>query len=419
MAGSAFADPDTKTPSGGYRDSLGNPTEPAILLPDIEDRNTEKDAVFSTSPLGWLHDGADRAKQAIEDATGLKLGAVYAQVFQGITDSIDNQDNTGTASTLDLLGTWGLINKGQPTEGQVVFHAQSRWDYGTTGPENLGARSLGSVIGTADTFSENDDLFIMRNLYWRQGSSEAGWVYRVGKITPDALLSSSPYLDSQTTFLTSGGTGPFAIALPDSGLGTVGAWYFNDRAALAGLVSDANGDRTDRGDIDDGDFFKAAELQVKVAPLTPDAPYSKLTLWHTDGTDDGEASNGSFGPDGWGFYAMHQQELTDDGRAIGILRYGKSFDDSAVYEQQAGVHFLLKEPRLSTRLKNDLVGVAFNWAESPVEGSRSEYDIEAFYRFPLFPDVDTTLSYQSVINPALTREVDHASVFSLRVRVVF
>jgi hypothetical protein len=212
---------------------------------------------------------------------------------------------------------------------------------------------------------------------------------------------------------------PAAMALPDSGLGAVGAWYFNDRAALAGLISDANGDRTDTGDIDEGDVFKAAELQVKIAPMTPEAPFSKLTLWHTDGTKNGQASNASFGLDGWGFFAMHQQELTADGRALGIFRYGKSFDDSAVYEQQAAAHFLLYEPRLLTRLKNDAIGTAVNWAKAQGAGSRSEYNAEVFYRLPLFPEVDTTLSYQSVINPALTREVDHASVFSLRFRVTF
>ncbi len=55
----------------------------------------------------------------------------------------------------------------------------------------------------------------------------------------------------------------------------------------------------------------------------------------------------------------------------------------------------------------------------PVEGSRDEYNVEVFYRFPLFPGVDTTLSYQSVINPALNPNFDHASVFSLRLRSVF
>ena len=48
----------------------------------------------------------------------------------------------------------------------------------------------------------------------------------------------------------------------------------------------------------------------------------------------------------------------------------------------------------------------------PPFGSRDEYNLEVFYRFPLFPGVDTTLSYQSVFNPALNTEFDHAHVFS-------
>jgi carbohydrate-selective porin OprB len=65
------------------------------------------------------------------------------------------------------------------------------------------------------------------------------------------------------------------------------------------------------------------------------------------------------------------------------------------------------------------VGIAFNWAELPPSETRSEYNVEAFYRFPLFPSVDTTLSYQSVIRPALDRDNNHASVFSLRIRTTF
>jgi hypothetical protein len=299
---------------------------------------------------------------------------------------------------------------------------EGRFDYGTRGPEDLGTFSLGSLIGTSDSFSKYSPAFILRNLYWRQGSPEAGWVYRIGKISPDGLLGSSAHISPFLTFLPSGGIGPFSIALPDSGLGAVGAWYFSDRVALAGLVSDANADRFDFGDIRAGDFFKAVELHVKVAPRTPKAGYSKLTLWHTDGTEDGLPTNAEAGPSGWGIFLKHEQELTADGRAIGILRYGKCFDDSAVYDQQAAAHFLLYEPRILTRLKNDLVGVAFNWAQPTTISSsdtRSEYNVEAFYRFPIFPNVDMTLSYQSVINPAFTRDVDHASVFNLRIRTVF
>jgi hypothetical protein len=114
-----------------------------------------------------------------------------------------------------------------------------------------------------------------------------------------------------------------------------------------------------------------------------------------------------------------EQELTDDGRAVGIFSYGRSFDGSAIYRQQAGVSVLLYDPSDPIRIQNDLVGVALNWVESVVIGARDEYNFEVFYRFPMFPHVDTTLSYQSVIHPALTTSIDHASAFSLRLRTTF
>ena len=52
----------------------------------------------------------------------------------------------------------------------------------------------------------------------------------------------------------------------------------------------------------------------------------------------------------------------------------------------------------------------------PASGGRLESFILSRYRFPLFPDVDTTLSYQSVINLASTRDPDHAPAFSLGLR---
>jgi porin len=146
--------------------------------------------------------------------------------------------------------------------------------------------------------------------------------------------------------------------------------------------------------------------------------YSKLTLWHTDGTKDDLPANGSNGPSGKGFFVKHEQELTADGRAIGILRYGKSFDDTAFYKQQASANFLLNDPPGPSRIRNDLLGVTFNWTDA-TNGVRDEYNLEVFYRFPIFPLVDTTLSYQYVVAPALDLGIDHASVFSLRLRTSF
>ena len=130
-------------------DSLGNLKEPSTLLPQIDARGTQKDSIFAASPLGPLHDSTSKWKQELYNKTGLRLGFALTHVFQAITDSLPDQDEAGTASTSDLLGSWELINRGKPTVGKLVAHAQARWDYGTTGPEELGFNSLGGVIGTA------------------------------------------------------------------------------------------------------------------------------------------------------------------------------------------------------------------------------------------------------------------------------
>jgi porin len=426
VAGSSSAsaqEPSGNAPSNNSQqssqDAFSGPNEPVSRLQQVDVLRVPDDALFPVSPLWRFRHCTERAKQHLYDATCIKTGVILADVFQGISDALPGQDYLGNATTFNGIAKWELINRGEPEEGALWAHAESRWDYGSTGPEELGTNSLGSAIGTADTFSRYDVAFVLRNLYWRQGSLDAKWVYRVGKITPDAMLAQSEYLDPLSTFLPSGGTGPFAIALPDSGLGIAGGVHLTDRVILGGLVSDANANRFDFGDLGAGDYFKAIELQAKVFPRTAEAPYSKVTFWHTDGTQDGQPLNGELGPEGWGFYIVHQQELTCDGRAIGILRYGKSFGGSAAYEQQAGAHFVLNEPRIFSRFKSDAIGTAFNWAKLPVPGTRDEYHFEVFYRFPLFPDVDTTLSYQSVFTPALSRDIDHASVFSVRLRTTF
>jgi hypothetical protein len=312
-----------------------------------------------------------------------------------------------------------LINRGKPTLGKIGFGVEGRWEYGTTGPQNLGFVNLASQMGTGNAFSEYRPAFIVRNLYWEQGSKKAGWAYRIGKITPDAILATSRHITPVTTFLPNGGTGLFSSGYPDSGVGAVGVWYPTERIRLLALISDANADRFDFGCPGCGQYYYAFEVGAQIAPKTEKAEYSKFTIWHNDGPRDGQPINASTGVEGWGWTAKLEHEFTDDGNLVGIARYGKSYDDSSLYKQQAGLHFLLYDPPGPAGLQNDVVGVAGNLVQATAEGARDEYDVEAFYRFALFKGLDTTLAYQYAINPALTREIDHAHVLSLRFRAVF
>jgi hypothetical protein len=411
---------DAKPAGHGYPVGAlsSDPEDPGNLVPGIQERRTQKEAIFPVSPLHRLHELTDRGKKALYDATGLKLALAYTQVFMALSESLPDSDSWGTNSNVDFVANWELLHRGKPTQGAVTFHYQGRWDWGTLAPETLAAESLGSLLGTANSFAPYTPAFLIRNLYWEQGSKEAGWAYRIGKITPDAMLGNSAHMANVLTFMPTANFN-FSMAVPDSGLGAAAAWYPHDRIRVMGLVSDSNADRQDWGHLSEGDFFKAVEFAAQLAPRTEKAGYSKLVVWHNDGTRDGSSSNGNLGPNGWGFLVKLEQELTADGRAIGIVRYGRSFHDSGFFKHQASVNFLLYDPPPLNRIKNDVIGVAFNWVRPTPTVSRDEYDIEIFYRFPLFPLVDVTLSYQSIFNPVLDPDNDHASAFGLRLRTTF
>jgi porin len=396
-----------------------DPQDPANQLEIIRQRNMHREGLIPFSLLQPFRDGFTEFKDTIYDATNLRLGMSFHHVSQTASKSMPGTAHHAETTDFDFVGTWELFNQGTPYQGDVVFGVEGRWDYHTIGPQNIGFASLGTAGGTANSFSAYNPTFLLRNLYYRQGSPEAGWVFRFGKITPDSMLATNRHITPNTTFLPNAGTGLFVNSYADSGLGAAGALYFGDsaNAYVAGLISDANGNRYDWGDLGESDFYKAVEFGLKIAPLTEKASYSKFTLWHTDGTSDGKAINANTGKQGWGYSAILTQELSEDGNLVAVGRYGQSFGGAAIYDQQAGIHLLQYQP--FGKFDNDVVGLAFNWINSTFAGTRDEYNVETFYRFPLFPDVDATLSYQGVINPAFNTTFDYASVFSLRLTSSF
>jgi hypothetical protein len=283
----------------------------------------------------------------------------------------------------------------------------------------LGGGSLGMLQNTGNTYDKYVPVTIIRNLYWQMGGTKSQWALRFGKLTIDGILGTTRHLTPTTSCLTFACTGAFAIALPDSALGIVGVWHFNDRVKLLASIHDANGDRHDLGDITEGDFFTALDLGVKIAPRTEKAGYSKLTLWHSDGTSDGRPINGSTGKKGWGYYLLHEHELSEDGNKVAVFKWGQAFDGSAYFDEQASASFLFYDSHLIGTISNDATGISLNWVQNSAAGARAESNVEIWYRFPIFPGVDTTFSYMAIINPALDPNNDFASAFSLRLVTAF
>ena len=397
--------------------------DPVVELRRIRQRREiareDGDALFLTSPLTPLREATIAAEKRIYERTNFKFGASGNHLLQGLTDERPGTEDFGMSSFLIYTGTWDGWKKGTPYQGEITCSVEGRWNYGPPDPVTLGAQSLGTTLFTANPFTTYTPTFLVRNLFWRQGSREAGWRYRIGRVTPDQFLASSRHITPLDTFLPIG-TGAFVIGLPDSGLGWIGGFYLNDRVNIVGAVHDANANRTNFGELDEGDLFKAVELQVKILPFTENAGYSKVTFWHNDGTADGQPINGSTGAEGWGVYIKLEQELTKDGRLIAVGRWGRSEKESAVYEKLVGAQLVYYDPFNSGRYKRmgfecDVVGIGYNWGEA-VGAERDESDVELFYRFPLFPEMDATVAYQAIFNLGNDATNDFGSAISLRLR---
>ncbi|MEP3431179.1 MAG: carbohydrate porin [Roseibium sp.] len=389
--------------------------DPSVLINQIEARRAPRTGLVPFSPIQPVRDGYIAMTDAIYEAVGLRLGLSFHTAGQYTTNNVQGTARYGGATDMDFVGTWELFNRGTPTQGEIGFGVEGRWDYGLIGPQNIGFSSVASSGGTGNTYSAYFPAFILRNLYYRMGSAEAGWVFRFGKITTDAMLMTNRHLTPNTTFLSNAGTGMFAAGFADSGPGIAGALYFMDqRAYVSGVLADSNGDRFNFGRLEKGDFYKGAEVGFKIFPRTEKASYSKLLVWHTDGTYNRTGINANTGQSGWGIAGLLSQELTADGKTVIVGRYGKSFDDAAIYDQQAALALLKYQPFGKYSFDDDALGVQLNWIDSATDGARNETSIETFYRFPLFPDLDTTLAYQAVINPANTTAFDSAHVFSIR-----
>ena len=102
-----------------------------------------------------------------------------------------------------------------------------------------------------------------------------------------------------------------------------------------------------------------------------------------------------------------------------MFKYGKSFDDSAFYKEQISASFFFYEPHFFGTISNDVAGVSLNWIDAVTAGSRPESNVEIFYRFPLNPELDLSISYMGIIDPALDPTNDYASAFTLRFVTTF
>ena len=124
----------------------------------------------------------------------IDLGTSIHHLFQGLSESLPGTDDWGTATDMDITGSWALTKRGKPTQGSLTMHLETRWNWGTTGPMSLGPQSLGMVQSTGNTYESYVPAMIIRNFYWQMGSTKSKWALRLGKVTIDGILGTTKHL---------------------------------------------------------------------------------------------------------------------------------------------------------------------------------------------------------------------------------
>lgn len=411
----------SQSDSNSGTSSLAAPADPVKRVnAHIELR--ERDYLLNSAGLKAFYEWFDAGRGKLYKSTGLKLGGFHSTLFQGANKSFPDQDREAIATISALYGTWDVLEKGDPSAGQISFGVEARWGYGDIlTPSELGSIGIGSATGTTDPYGATTPTFVLRELFWRWGPAAERFNYRIGRITPDRLFTSSENLDPVRMFFPVGSQGSPSVGFPDSGLGFAVGLYPTDRFRLGVVVADANGDRYNWGDIGEGNFFKAIEFQTKLFPITEKAPFSSVALWHTDGTDDPEnAKDSSTGEDGWGFFVKLEQELSTSGKNIGMIRYGHSYDGAAAYKEQASIRYIRLDPPDPFNVKDDRFGIAASWVDPIVNpDDRTEWGFDTFYRFNLLERIEATLGYQVIFQPTFNSDNDSVQIFSFRISQFF
>jgi carbohydrate-selective porin OprB len=366
-----------------------------------------EDAIFPVGPLTPLHKFWDRVNGHLRDTVRLDLGMNYTAVYQR-ADTVVSGPRDASDGDFDFFGRWHLTGCEHNWPGSLVFNSESRHELSQIPPNQL---DTGAVGGTIVGFGLQD--FALPQLYWEQGSYDDGLIYRVGKMDPALVYDGGRYVSSNYAFLSPAFSDTLPMALPDAGLGFVGAVYPTKSTYVIAGIHDANGKRTTAGFnsfFGDGEYFSAVEIGW--FPHTDEANEGMyhLTLWHID------ARQNAGRPSDQGMALTLEQPIGRDSDLVPFLRYAYADRGLNGVRQNLSIGLGFQDV---LGQNDDLIAVAASWEEPSNSALRDQYVFETFYRFFITPDTHLTPDVQVVVDPANAPSKNTVTLFGLRLRTLF
>ncbi|MCU0788269.1 MAG: carbohydrate porin [Verrucomicrobia bacterium] len=379
---------------------------PDAPVAELEEMYARRRGYFKV-PL--ISDGLDYAydrRNDLDDKLGLRIGAAYTMLFQGLSGG--PWDQYGGAGDFDLFTSWTAIGRGTENTGRFVFDLEERFGIGDRTPSSLG-RQIATLQPTANAF--NDRGFVIRDLFWAQRLYDGQLRFIIGRADSTDYFGSTWMQSPNNSFVNRMFAANPTIVAPGHGPATGLSYRPNDYDFYVSAgAANAYGTTTTSGfsSLEETTFFCWGEAGWTPTFETLGQGRYTFSGWHMGERDvDGI-------PADWGVSLVADQQISETVQVF--ARWG--YADGAVaniknyLQGGAGFRGLMGDP-------GDMAGIAFSHAFPSDSASEQEKVLEGFYRWQLTRFSQVSVGAQAIFDPGNGPDHDVVGAFWGRLRIVF
>jgi len=352
-------------------------------------------------------EGLFQWKRRLSREYGLDFVYLNAPVIQWGSESgdvyVDNE--------MDLLGQWRLFESDRD-QGKIVFWGVWLQTFSSLTTNEFAGRQNLLTSPNGGEVDRDRGIAAINSLWWEHSLADNCFVYRLGQLWLPSLWGSNKYTsDDRLSFMAAVLSGPQGVnwASTNRSLGGMATFQSASFYVSAGFANAVPSNYPDFDRLGDGKFIVLGELGWRPTFQGRHEGAYKITVSHTDGTDEpGDERSG------WGLMLSLRQDIDD---RIGLFaRYHRSwsrFDLGSRQTASAGVVFT--KPFAWT---DDWLGIAWLMNDPADRSLRTEHGVEIFWRLQLTPRLQFTPDLQVYFTPARSNGNDWTVVPGVRLRYV-
>lgn len=384
---------------------------PTAVEAEIADASAPRKGYIYVPGVSTAFDYALDHLDKLDDLTGIRIGAAYTMVNQGLTGGTgingEPWPRYGAAGDFDIMSTWTVVGRNSENTGQFTVDGEDRFAIGARTPNSLGA-NIATLQPTVNTF--NDRGWVVRDFFYEQRLWHGQIRFMLGRADSTDYFGSTWMQTANNSFVNRMFASGVTVNAPGHGPAVGMSLRPNDsNFYVSGGAANAYNSTTTTGfdTLHKGTFFAYGEGGW--TPTFNSLGEGRYTVsgWHI-----GERTLTGL-PADWGVTAVADQQFGSMVEAFARYGYSEAAALNVHHFWQAGIG-----ARGLIGSTNDMTGLAFSWA-FPRNDLREEKVVEAFYRAQVTRFMQLSVGAQAIIDPGDAPAHDVVGAFWGRVRFVF